>query len=511
MDSLWIGSWLLLHVWQITLLFAVILVVTQGIGKRWPHLTLLLWCVFFIKCVTPPLIESPVGLLAWATPELGTESGVDWGLDGNLFGFDRSIHPNLTASEVTTNTITQTDGARFPTWADGLMATWLFGVIAWGGFSIVRYRRIVRIVSAELEEANQHQWLAPFHATFAKQLQHLGWDSGAVKCVVSCHFDQPFVFGFFHPVVVIPHAFLGRPEIVSSVMAHEICHLWRRDPLLGWLQLLAQSLLWFHPVVWWASRKTNFWCEVCCDDDAVRMFAIPSTKYARGLVLAMEQQSTAWAMPAAPGLSAYLLTRQRLAMILNRRHSGLFRATHQLSACLLLLLLVPTLPSADGRLGIRSFAAPDSSTSDSLPTTLADGLTRMEFLIGDWDVYLVDDNDKNTRTGTSSFVVEPSGKMIREDWVARNGDTAQGYTFIEPASQQWRMTWVDSGGNVSESEGNWKGDELVLQGNIATGKGVARPSMTKLKPISNEAFRSTTLIKVEGKYRPVGVVIYRRR
>ena len=45
---------------------------------------------------------------------------------------------------------------------------------------------------------------------------------------------------------------------LDAIFAHdELIHIRRRDPAAAFLQLLAQLLWWFHPLVWWANRKAQ--------------------------------------------------------------------------------------------------------------------------------------------------------------------------------------------------------------------------------------------------------------
>lgn len=81
----------------------------------------------------------------------------------------------------------------------------------------------------------------------------------------------PAVVGWLSPVVLIPLGALDTlsPEQLRAVLAHELAHVRRHDYLINLLQLLLESILFFHPAVWWIGRRLRDEREYCCDDLAV--------------------------------------------------------------------------------------------------------------------------------------------------------------------------------------------------------------------------------------------------
>ena len=59
-------------------------------------------------------------------------------------------------------------------------------------------------------------------------------------------------------------------DALRLVLAHELSHLRRRDPLLGWIPALAEMLFWFHPLARLSSREYLSAREELCDADALR-------------------------------------------------------------------------------------------------------------------------------------------------------------------------------------------------------------------------------------------------
>src|SRR5258708_16026583 len=72
------------------------------------------------------------------------------------------------------------------------------------------------------------------------------------------------------------------PTQLELILAHELAHIRRRDYLVNLLQTAVESLLFYHPAVWWVSRRMRIEREHCCDDLAVAAGG-NAARYARAL------------------------------------------------------------------------------------------------------------------------------------------------------------------------------------------------------------------------------------
>ena len=109
---------------------------------------------------------------------------------------------------------------------------------------------------------------------------------------VSNEVISPLAMGVWKVTVILPvSAVLGLPrEELEAVMAHELGHIRRWDYLWNLLQMVLESVLFFHPAMWWLSRTVRERREVCCDEIAVRSCA-GAAVYARALLLLEEQRT----------------------------------------------------------------------------------------------------------------------------------------------------------------------------------------------------------------------------
>jgi beta-lactamase regulating signal transducer with metallopeptidase domain len=176
----------------------------------------------------------------------------------------------------------------------------------------------------------------------------------------SARVDGPMVAGWWRPVILVPAGLLSGlpPRQVEALLLHELAHVRRHDVLVGHLQALVETLLFFHPATWWVSGRVRAAREACCDDLAVQGGA-ERTVVARALAAlaegAAEGRAASWA-PAASGGS--LLTRIRRLLTPERTPSP---PAQRLSGAAAVLLVVG-LP-----LGLAACASQQSTSEAGEP------------------------------------------------------------------------------------------------------------------------------------------------
>jgi len=178
-----------------------------------------------------------------------------------------------------------------------LVEAWFLGVLllslrtAGGLFLIERMRRKeIRPVAAEL------------YARCMALQRKMGLDRVIRYC--ECHrLDAPAVLGWFRPVVLLPvRALTGlNEEQIEAVIAHELAHIRRFDCFVNLFQIATETLLFYHPAVWWVSQRIRAEREHCCDDEAI-LICGDAVNYARALTL-MEEWRTAPALLMAANRS----------------------------------------------------------------------------------------------------------------------------------------------------------------------------------------------------------------
>jgi beta-lactamase regulating signal transducer with metallopeptidase domain len=79
------------------------------------------------------------------------------------------------------------------------------------------------------------------------------------------------VFGIFRPIVILPREVMHSltPAQLRAVLAHEVCHIRRRDNLAAAVHHCVQILFWFYPPVWWIGANLLREREAACDEQVV--------------------------------------------------------------------------------------------------------------------------------------------------------------------------------------------------------------------------------------------------
>lgn len=252
----WTGAiaWTLLHfVWQGALLAslcALLLAVLRGAAPNVRYVTAL--------SILGLMLLAPIVTLAW-------------------------IRHNAAASEkcvvLWMDTGLTTPQAFWRHWLPRIaVGAWLVGVLLFttrllGGFIRIQVvmRKALRTPPAEWQELVE------------RLSERLGLHT-LVRVVETAATSVPTVIGWLRPVILMPACAvtgLTRQQI-EIVLAHELAHIRRHDYLVNLLQSGVETLLFYHPGVWWVSGRVREEREYCCDDLAIQVAGDPLS-YARAL------------------------------------------------------------------------------------------------------------------------------------------------------------------------------------------------------------------------------------
>ncbi|QDU42361.1 Regulatory protein BlaR1 [Symmachiella dynata] len=143
-----------------------------------------------------------------------------------------------------------------------------------------------------------------------------------VELLQSALVSVPTVVGYLRPVILLPASSLMGLDSreLEAILAHELAHVRRHDNLVNILQSIVEILLFFHPAVWWLSRRIRIERENCCDDMAVGIVG-NQVAYARVLARIAELGSQPVGL-AASANGGDLLARVRRLLIDSPRDSS---------------------------------------------------------------------------------------------------------------------------------------------------------------------------------------------
>jgi beta-lactamase regulating signal transducer with metallopeptidase domain len=114
----------------------------------------------------------------------------------------------------------------------------------------------------------------PVAARWQTLLEELSEQMGVrqtVRIVESSIARAPMMIGWLRPVILVPTTALTglTPQQLRTIIAHELTHVRRHDYLVNLVQAVFETLLFYHPAVWWLSNRIRVEREYCCDDAAV--------------------------------------------------------------------------------------------------------------------------------------------------------------------------------------------------------------------------------------------------
>jgi uncharacterized protein (TIGR03435 family) len=96
---------------------------------------------------------------------------------------------------------------------------------------------------------------------------------------------EPGVVGLWRPILLLPVDILKSltPSQIEAVLAHELCHVRRRDNLFAAFHMIAEAIFWFHPLIWWIGGRLVEERERACDEEVLRLGGEPQV-YAEAIL-----------------------------------------------------------------------------------------------------------------------------------------------------------------------------------------------------------------------------------
>jgi beta-lactamase regulating signal transducer with metallopeptidase domain len=127
----------------------------------------------------------------------------------------------------------------------------------------------------------------PADSTFLEMVLRAAERTGVtrrIRVLMSSVAEVPSVIGWMRPVLLLPVTVATglTPEQLEALIAHELAHVRRHDYLVNLAQTVIETVLFYHPAVWWVSSKIRYERELCCDDLAVAAVG-DAASYARAL------------------------------------------------------------------------------------------------------------------------------------------------------------------------------------------------------------------------------------
>jgi beta-lactamase regulating signal transducer with metallopeptidase domain len=279
-------DWIVAATWQLALLTVIIAAVAALSRRASPRWRYALWLLVLLKVFLPPSLTAIWSVGAWAVAPLWREAQAA-GLTPMLASQDLLKPGPAPAAASEPAAVHSAETAAFAesifppiTFSTALFFVWLCGAAVLLGLALVRYQQLRRVTS-RMQLVDE----GPLRVEIERIAVEMR-ESRTPDLYASETTSSPFLFGVLRPAIVAPRELLqGRDAAdVRAVLLHEMHHWRRRDPWVGWLQVIAQALFWFHPFVWLANARLRHEREAATDEAVLRSGACRPTDYGETLL-----------------------------------------------------------------------------------------------------------------------------------------------------------------------------------------------------------------------------------
>src|SRR6266850_3770984 len=286
--SMQVVGWTLIHfVWQGTAIALVIAAALRLTERRSPNVRYLIACAGLAAMLAAP--AATARLLWGARAGVAVATDVFDGAIDQLKTHARSSDARLKPRALFeptgrwTATLQPAVSDRFSAqqidrFVSGVTITWLAGVVLLLARMAGGWWHVRRLHRHALATASS-RW-----QTTCRRIAYRIGLPAAAHVVESVRVDVPTVVGWLRPAILLPVAAIATltPAQVEAILAHELAHIRRHDYLVNLLQTVAETLLFYHPAVWWLSKRIRAEREHCCDEVAVSLCGDP-VAYAKAL------------------------------------------------------------------------------------------------------------------------------------------------------------------------------------------------------------------------------------
>jgi uncharacterized protein (TIGR03435 family) len=257
------------HLWQSTAFAAGCWLLTFALRRNQAQTRHRLWVLASVKFLIPLSLLIAAG--GWLQTRMHTPvaqpAGFSYVMEGLTEPFAAGAH-TATPAEIAAVSAKDANSSAASAHSHAWLAFALLGLWACGSLLLLagwvrRWRHLHRAV---------------------RSATTLFTVSGVPVLVTPLHME-PGVFGVFRPVILLPEGIRERLSSAQfdAILAHELCHVRRRDNLFGMLHMAVEAIFWFFPVVWWVRQGLLEERERACDE-AVLDSRREAMVYAEGII-----------------------------------------------------------------------------------------------------------------------------------------------------------------------------------------------------------------------------------
>jgi cytohesin len=356
-----IADYLLAQSWQIAILTVLVVLASLLLRNRSAHVRYLLWLIVLAKALVPPLYSVPLAVL----PEEESPTVLSMPLTAEKGAGEYRI-PEVTVAESPRPVAPELQAASSPAVSmkparydirTGLAIGWLTGVIVLSLYYLFNALR-TQIWLQKRRKVIPSESIRPienFFTTHGVRRKPRVWLLERI--------NQPFVWGLVRGSIYLPVRLLDgkHAKFQPSLLGHELSHVMRFDAMVNSLQVVAQTMFWFHPFVWWANRKIRAEREKCCDEMTIARLNARPEEYGEAIIETLAAKyDQARPVPSLAVAGQIKNIEERIKTMLRPGKKFYKRPTLAVAivALVIALLTVPTALVLTARAGTEGISTP---------------------------------------------------------------------------------------------------------------------------------------------------------
>src|SRR6266481_5241383 len=247
------------HLWQSTLFAVMAGLLTLILRKNHARVRYWLWLAASLKFLIPfSLLVGMGSHLAWSRGAPGTKAGLYFAMEEVSQPFTQPVPPRATTPTISSNLV-----HLLPV----LLAVWLCGFLV---VLCVWYTRWLKISAAIRKSVPLHEGR---EVEALRRIECITGMQQRIELLSSRASLEPGIFGVTRPVFIWPEGISKHLEDahLDGILAHELCHVRRRDNLAAAIHMVVEAIFWFHPLVWWLGARLLEERERACDEEVLEL------------------------------------------------------------------------------------------------------------------------------------------------------------------------------------------------------------------------------------------------
>ena len=269
----------------------------------------------FVLGQTPSSPQNNIAKIGLQAPVLTVSS--EWEQPAAMTAGDISVVPTLETPSILAQRASKTNlefvSENLSLVLPWFASAWILGVVVLSARMLFSWKCVQRLRYTHVTLVNDHRFQQMQKIAKSLKIRRV------VQLAESEMVEVPMVIGWLRPIILLPVAAVtGLSESqLTAILAHELAHVRRSDYIVNLIQSVMETVLFFHPCVWWLSAEIREQREHCCDDLATNWCG--DVKDYAGALIQMEQLRSAHGLALSAGGGS--LT-QRITRLLSNNQAA---------------------------------------------------------------------------------------------------------------------------------------------------------------------------------------------